>query len=333
MIKERANWIDWMKALCMLIVVWGHCFPKGLEPFIYAFNVPVFFVISGYLSHREESWKLFCKKSWTNLILPYLLICIIKDAGFMVKHITDIQSLQSLGLILTGFHSYEGIPGCGNLWFVYTIIIARIIVQMLKTDKLLIVFTILMIGGGIAMHTFGMSISWAISNLLFAWPFFYIGSLCRKNKEEIALAVNKISHMNTILLILAIALAITSVTICGHFNGFVKMYKCECGNNYFLFLLGGIVGTIMMFVISARLNSLKSKAIYLISIGTIVILGFHRDLNHPLLKIVDSMDFNVATNGIVTFLVALLVTLAFVPIIWIISRYLPIFIGKRSTKQ
>lgn len=332
MIKERANWIDWMKALCMLIVVWGHCFPDGLEPFIYAFNVPVFFVISGYLSHREESWGQFWKKSWTNLILPYLLICLIKDAGFIVKHITDIQSLQSLALIVTGFHSYEDIPGCGNLWFVYTIIIARLFVQIIKSDNLKMVFTILMLGGGFAIHLFGVSLAWAVSNLLFAWPFFFLGGLCRKKKEDVDWTVNKINTMNPFVFVLLIIVMIFFVALTSHFNGFAKMYKSECGNDLLLFFIGGIIGTVMMFILSARLNRVKSKAVYLISIGTIVVLGFHRDLNHPLLKIVDSMDLNIYTNGIATFLIATIVTLAFVPIVWIISRYLPIFIGKRTTK-
>lgn len=46
--KERKNWIDWMKAVGMLTIVWGHCFPEGgVSEFLYAFNVPLFFIISG----------------------------------------------------------------------------------------------------------------------------------------------------------------------------------------------------------------------------------------------------------------------------------------------
>lgn len=56
--KERKNWIDWMKVLGMFFIVWGHSWPESMCPFIYAFNVPVFFLISGYLSKREESFLL-----------------------------------------------------------------------------------------------------------------------------------------------------------------------------------------------------------------------------------------------------------------------------------
>lgn len=43
------NWIDWMKALGMFFIVWGHLSPAHLKDVIYAFNVPCFFIISGFL--------------------------------------------------------------------------------------------------------------------------------------------------------------------------------------------------------------------------------------------------------------------------------------------
>lgn len=49
MMQQRKVWIDWAKVLGMLAIIYGHCFPEGMSNFIYAFNVPVFFLISGYL--------------------------------------------------------------------------------------------------------------------------------------------------------------------------------------------------------------------------------------------------------------------------------------------
>ena len=89
MLENRKVWIDWMKALGMLLIIWGHCFPVGLTSFVYAFSVPLFFVISGYLSKREESLKVFWKKNFRSLIVPYLLLCLIKDADFWIKNISN----------------------------------------------------------------------------------------------------------------------------------------------------------------------------------------------------------------------------------------------------
>lgn len=49
--KERRIWIDWMKVLGMLFIVWGHFTPNIMHNFIYAFNVPLFFCISGALTN------------------------------------------------------------------------------------------------------------------------------------------------------------------------------------------------------------------------------------------------------------------------------------------
>lgn len=49
--KERRIWIDWMKVVGMLFIVWGHFTPNIMHNFIYAFNVPLFFCISGALTN------------------------------------------------------------------------------------------------------------------------------------------------------------------------------------------------------------------------------------------------------------------------------------------
>lgn len=51
--NKRLAWVDWMKALLILLVVIGHtCLysqESFLTPFIYLFHIPAFFFVSGYL--------------------------------------------------------------------------------------------------------------------------------------------------------------------------------------------------------------------------------------------------------------------------------------------
>ena len=45
----RIDWIDTLKGVAMIFVVWGHCFPtyKGrIKKYIYSFHMPLFFFIS-----------------------------------------------------------------------------------------------------------------------------------------------------------------------------------------------------------------------------------------------------------------------------------------------
>ena len=48
--SDRENWIDWTKAILIWLMVLGHARLNGiLLDFVYAFHMPAFFVISGYL--------------------------------------------------------------------------------------------------------------------------------------------------------------------------------------------------------------------------------------------------------------------------------------------
>lgn len=60
MIKEkflmRQCWIDWVKTICIFLMVVGHAGVFKYERlFFYTFHMPAFFIISGYL-YREHNW-------------------------------------------------------------------------------------------------------------------------------------------------------------------------------------------------------------------------------------------------------------------------------------
>lgn len=64
----RHNWLDWMKAIGMALIVYGHFF-SFFDIYVYVFSVPLFFLISGFLSKVETDNKLFFKKLWYNLAI------------------------------------------------------------------------------------------------------------------------------------------------------------------------------------------------------------------------------------------------------------------------
>ena len=55
-IKNRLNWIDWAKAIAISLVVFGHI-PMSpdnfIQKFITNYHMPLFFLISGYLTKKE----------------------------------------------------------------------------------------------------------------------------------------------------------------------------------------------------------------------------------------------------------------------------------------
>lgn len=127
--SSRLNWLDWMKAIGIVLIAYGHFFSL-FDRYVYVFSVPLFFVISGFLCRIESDTKVFWKKLWYNLVIPLLLISVIDYligtikgilSGYYPQPVDHFHFLWKMSIGL-----YEAV---GGLWFVYTLIILKIILQ------------------------------------------------------------------------------------------------------------------------------------------------------------------------------------------------------------
>lgn len=106
-------------------------------------------------------------------------------------------------------------------------------------------------------------------------------------------------------------------------NGKPGMHHNSWGNYYILFILGGLSGSVIVYLLSNRLSKWNSKALQLLSSGTIVILGLHMHFIR-LYQIVIPFP-----SSIWDYLTAYLLLLLFIPIIQLIKNYFPVLMGKR----
>jgi acyltransferase len=79
---KREEWIDNLKGLGIIIIVFGHsCYSSDsmVIKYIYTFHVPLFFFISGYLfkQKREMSTWEYIRSRFKRLIIPYVCFNII----------------------------------------------------------------------------------------------------------------------------------------------------------------------------------------------------------------------------------------------------------------
>lgn len=134
MVSKRLNWIDWMKAIGMYLIVLGHLTAIGYE-YIYVFSVPLFFLISGFLCHKETNAKIFWKKLVYNLMIPMIILGIamfvMVSASQLLKGTFDIHDLYSFPVRFAIGCSWT----LGSLWFVYTLVVLKVIYQFLDTNK------------------------------------------------------------------------------------------------------------------------------------------------------------------------------------------------------
>lgn len=329
---KRKVWIDWCKALGMLAIIWGHCFPPGMSGFIYAFNVPVFFIISGYLTKREESMGICMRKIGTNLAIPYFILAFIKVAGYIIKHLDDGQWLWSIIAVLGGFHNLHDASGCNNLWFVYSLIIIKILYQLFATDKArILVMSVAAVIGAIIYNELNLDWMWSVTNVMLALPFFMLENYFAtygKSRFDKFQTIIKENTAKTALPMLLISAAITLLV--GKYNDTADMFQNQYGNNIVLFAIGAISGSAMILILSVMLDKFDWKIIRITSVGTIVTLVFHRELLHSMLKLIRKSDLDIVMQNIAMFLLSAAVLLAFVPIIMIVKRILPIVLGRRT---
>ena len=110
--KKRVLSFDWMKALAIFFVVLGHLIDgvdspdNGFRMFIYSLHMPLFFIVSGFLSSKKLN-------SVTNLKMWYfqklrLLI------PFVIFSLGDIFILKHSFTEYLGWHKF-------GLWFLWTL--------------------------------------------------------------------------------------------------------------------------------------------------------------------------------------------------------------------
>lgn len=326
---QRKIWIDWAKTLSIFAIVWGHCFPEGLCGFIYAFNVPVFFIISGYLCHREASFGKCFDKTLHNLIIPYFILAAIKVAGPVIKHIGDGEWIWSVAAVLGGFHSLNDAPGCSNLWFVYSLVIVKLLFQVSSGKRDIALAMACLAGAVVYNDILHLEWRWAVSNCLLAYPFFIIGNSLRDNDILQRLVTSARQYRYVAALAAALLIAVTYIV--GTQNGQAKLYMGQYANNIVLFAIGALTGSMAVFVLSALLDGVRLKITRVISSVTIVILVFHRELLHPLLKEIGKTDTSsLLTVNTLVFVSAVIVVMAFYPIILLVKRFIPIVLGRRK---
>lgn len=316
-----------MKSIGILLIVYGHFFSYGAR-FVYIFSVPLFFLISGFLSKQETDINIFWKKIWFNLAVPMIIIVfigMIKSTFFSIIHnqfnINQVL-LFPLKLIVGDWRVLEA------MWFVYTLIILKIILQYCNAKIVQLVFGIVLLIIGYCIDGFKPSIMDysfsehpnAILNVCMAFPFFIIGYWLKGYKTELN------AFNNTKLQIMSFVLCLGITVVCSVTNDYVWMYENLFGNDLGLFLIGGCSGTFMIFIISKWLEHTSNKWAVIISNGTIVILGFHGYFIMVANRISSS-------HSIMDIVFSFVIIILFIPIIRITEAYFPYLIGKYRIKH
>lgn len=329
----RLTWLDWMKTIGMWTIICNHFYAPISSLHLSVMDVPLFFIISGYLAKIEDSWSVFWRKICRSLIIPYFSLSIIR-VGINWAMVPTWQPLDKIWLVvvgwLAGFNCWHNIPCCAELWFVYVLILIKIIFQFSKAHwKSLAVIGVLAILYAYFVPkyiVFPQDTFWSVLGLGLGMLFYLTGYIFRRFHRRF-LDKERWWHIATLTVLSGVL-----CWLCGNWNGYSGIGIGLYGQYLSLCLLGGICGTLFIYGLCKTLDTLFMRWLHhdlayirWHSSASIVVLAWHipfviRLLHHPLSPY---PEINAC-------LCAALIQIAFTPLLWIIISYVPVLVGNRK---
>lgn len=194
--RQRVDYLDVARGIALICIIIGHFHIKEIVRVVFTFDVPVFFMITGYFINEKTSVLQFVKRKIQTLLIPYLI------TGITIVILGTITGFFSQGSFIepakhwlfafiygsgdsydTPFTIYE----IGPVWFLWATFFSSILIRLLlKVDyriRILVVAAAFAAGYYSAKYLFWFPFS--IQSGLCASLYVYAGYLFRKNEEHI----------------------------------------------------------------------------------------------------------------------------------------------------
>lgn len=325
--SKRIVWIDWAKAILIYLMVVGHCLPVEWQgTLIYAFHMPAFFMISGYLYHQHH-WIKTIKTfvipvvffSFINMVI-YTIPRVIKGT-FSVEHIIERVLVPFWGP--GSLRSDEYIILFPGVWFVIALLLGRLLMGDIKIMSwvsrfwkivLIILITFLAIEPYLILQNPLQFYRWYL--VLPSLPFILLGyGMRNKIKRE------RIKPWMVILLFMLFI-----VISLGY--GRAEILNCQYGDYYLVYFMNAVIGSFVLFYVCQKIP--RSHIIEILSKGTLLVMAFNLVLHSYITAFLRSIGLGVLINDhyIIPWLVALIIMfICYFPIKWLL-KHCPVLLGK-----
>ncbi|WP_404284519.1 acyltransferase family protein [Exiguobacterium aurantiacum] len=326
-INNRLEWLDSLKGLGIILVVWGHLnVPLGVETMIYSFHMPMFFFISGYLfNSRRTSIGSLAKRKAATLLIPYVFFATISlPFGLLL----DFRSGDfDISRSIMNFFYLNGSVGWNSpIWFLIVLFIIEIAYFRIYNSRLstsLIIVTIFLVGFFFAFSGFEYPLGMHIVS--YGVVFYAVGNLVKNTS-----LLEKIGEKSKIYTMCSLfVLGLLNVLFGIVLNTRVSVYHNVVGN-YIYFYLSALAGILFMFILFSKLPALK--ILQFLGSNTLLILATHYFVLYGY-SIVDEPIFGQRVMDQDSILVSLLLTvitiLIFIPMSYVANRFFPTFVGKK----
>lgn len=319
----------------MTVVVFCHL-PQQEDSFYLQYLSSVilssFFFVSGYLKKPSISQKESLKKYFYCLIIPYFIYNAIYYPYWIGKTYIEQGGLPALydctkpiiGTLLGQLDSNFSCQLNGVTWFLLSLFIIHWITDICNRQKnekvwMLGISLIAMILYG-ANKYYHFAPYLTFHGLIRSIPFFFMGNLMRNASYLKEVCFKKDLFIGTTMLILSVLLFYWHI----HEDIFVI--------HILLYFIVNVLSVLAFIHLFRTLDSVKVSLVTYISIGTMVIFGFHRILIGIIdYSIEETLNINdISYEWYEAIIIALFISVLLFPIILYAINNAPILIGKKS---
>ncbi|KRL52474.1 acyltransferase family protein [Furfurilactobacillus rossiae] len=296
--KKRIEWLDIARGITILAVVIGHTFQSQTfsmqtlpAKIIFAFHMPLFFIVSGYLFHQQRL-RIVLRKGIRSLLVPYLGTSGIFIIAFVLAKFNILPDIffspfhdirQLVVSILYGFGGGPfgtvnpfgwNIALIGIIWFLLAMFWTNLIFQAIyqyskrysNCDVVLAIFVSIIVVIGINLARLWI-LPLALDSAFLAVAFFYVGYLLQKIDLEALIRQPMIIFVMLLLWLVSAK------------NGLFQMSAISYipSGNFLTAIIGGVSGTLVIFALSMFLKRFSriKKTLSLLGRRSLVMMCFH----------------------------------------------------------
>lgn len=329
---HRIPLIDQLRAVSIFLIVYGHNhYDSDFAMFLSSFRLPMFFIISGYISKNKSRLALesFMKKMLRRILIPYFLISLILYTKwyFINRHFGESVLLNYdpvknfIGIFYAqGGNEYMnwGVP----MWFLpalFCVSLTDLFISKIGSPLKPVFVLFLPLIGYYSYALLGFHLPWSADISMVVYPYYYFGTQLNNlkfkggfiSKEMIVLIGCFILHL-----------------LAYRYNKTISFYYGSYGFLPLTYLLG-IIGSIWLFLLIKIMPA--NKYICWLGQNTLPILAFHLSAMTVIKGVsLYFWDVTLDLNLWNSFIYTLIQILILVPVILLMNRYTPFLTGYRS---
>ncbi len=337
--KNRKQYLDIAKGIGIILVVIGHC-PQVYNPlkqWIYAFHMPLFFIISGMVWNRESHEKrgFFTRKFVVDKLKRLIIPCYIWGVLYMMLDTVMNRSFSPMKIAYLIYGSQSGFSHAGSLtslWFLPCMFIAvclfEIVQQKLrkleKRSILLFIICVMCAMAGLFLPRISGGYPWSIDVSFLALAFMMWGHLGRE-------CIERIGERKVLAVLCAIAcLGILTATFGLNLRN-ISINNADMAGRYFgnpmLYLFDAITGSLFILLVSELISGQLGKGLVELGKRTIPIFIIHK----PIVQALNKVGTAISAPSFVIAIISVAIAICISNLVYVgLRKLVPIVFGEKK---